>query len=179
MSGATEEIRRGERFAFGQNWQKFLIGLDEPRIRRAEDSLRTLLARQRLDGLRFLDIGCRSGLFSLAARRLGAQVYSFDYDAQSVACAIELRRRFSPGDSDWVIDRGSILDPEYVSSLGQFDIVYAWGVLHHTGSMWQAMQRCADLVTRRGQLLIAIYNDQGYISDRWKRIKKPITKDRW
>ena len=78
-------------------------------------------------GLRFLDIGCGSGLFSLAARKLGASVHSLDYDPNSVGCAMELRQRYFQGDRDpdWVIEQGSALDRDYIKSLGEFDIVYS------------------------------------------------------
>src|SRR5262245_14851458 len=129
---ATTLTIGADRFAFGRNWRRFLEVLDEQRVQRAEASLLTMLKEPTLAGRRFLDIGSGSGLFSLAARRLGATVHSFDIDPESVGCALELRRRFSPGDGDWRIERGSALDVGYLESLGWFDIVYSWGVLHHT-----------------------------------------------
>jgi 2-polyprenyl-6-hydroxyphenyl methylase/3-demethylubiquinone-9 3-methyltransferase len=112
----------------------------------------------------------------LAARRLGAKVYSFDYDPKSFSCTRELKRRNFPDDQDWVIEEGSVLDEEYLNSLGQFDIVYSWGVLHHTGQMWNALANVAPLVKVGGQLFIAIYNDQGGASRRWKTLKKLYNK---
>ena len=166
------EIARGERFAFGKNWQRFLSMIDETRIRRAEDSLASYLRMADLTGKTFLDIGCGSGLFSLAARRLGARVHSFDFDPNSVACAAELRRRYFPGDPDWAVEQGSVLDGGYLSSLGTFDIVYSWGVLHHTGSMWPAIDAATRRVAPGGKLFIAIYNDLGTRSRRWRRLKQ-------
>lgn len=113
------------RFAFGDNWARFPTVLDDERIEEAERSLREMLQVERLDGKRFLDIGSGSGLPSLAARRLGAKVHSFDYDPQSVACTVELRRRYFPEDTHWVVERGSALDGSYLESLGTFDIVYS------------------------------------------------------
>src|SRR5919108_1071968 len=107
------EVARGERFEFGRNWSRFLSVLDEDRIAAAERSLQNMLEADRLDGLRFLDIGSGSGLSSLAARRLGARVHSFDYDPASVACTSELRRRYFPSDAGWTIERGSALDAGY------------------------------------------------------------------
>lgn len=167
-----DEIETGQRFAFGDNWSRFLGVLNESRIQVAENSLRAMLEVETLAGLRFLDIGSGSGLFSLAARRLGAKVHSFDYDPRSVACTAELRRRYFPEDSDWVVEEGSALDTAYLQTLGTFDIVYSWGVLHHTGAMWEALDNVAPLVAKRGRLFIAIYNDQGQPSVMWKKIKK-------
>lgn len=92
----SEEVQRSQRLAFGANWSRFLRLLNEDRIRAAEDSLCAMLGVEGLEGKNVLDIGSGSGLFSLAARRLGAQVHSFDYDPQSVACTVELRRRYYP-----------------------------------------------------------------------------------
>jgi SAM-dependent methyltransferase len=108
---AGEEIARGERFAFGTNWQRFSTTLDDQKIDRAYQTLCEMLLVDNLQGKRFLDIGCGSGLFSLAAKRLGAEVHSFDFDAQSVACAIELKARYFANDKDWQIEQGSALDP--------------------------------------------------------------------
>jgi 2-polyprenyl-3-methyl-5-hydroxy-6-metoxy-1,4-benzoquinol methylase len=170
------EVARQERFRFGENWQRFLRVLDEDRIQRAEDALRRMLRMNDLRGLRFLDIGSGSGLSSLAARRLGARVHSFDYDPQSVACTAELRRRYFPGEADWTVEQGSVLDAEYLRSLGQFDVVYSWGVLHHTSRMWQALDHAAIPVAPGGRLFVAIYNDTGSQSRRWAWIKRTYNR---
>src|SRR5215510_1899574 len=107
-----EEVARGERFEFGKNWRRFLEGVRDEQIVTAESSLKRMLGVDSLAGLSFLDIGSGSGLFSLAARRLGARVHSFDYDPQSVACAAELRHRYFPGDGGWVVEKGSALDAD-------------------------------------------------------------------
>jgi 2-polyprenyl-3-methyl-5-hydroxy-6-metoxy-1,4-benzoquinol methylase len=167
----AEEVARGERFEFGKNWSRFLEGIRDEQIVTAESSLKQMLEIDSLAGLSFLDIGSGSGLFSLAARRLGARVHSFDYDPQSVACALELRRRYFPADAQWVVEKGSALDADYLARLGKFDIVYSWGVLHHTGRMWQALENAQLPVAPGGRLFIAIYNDCGSMSRRWARIK--------
>lgn len=169
---AGREIESGTRFAFGANWTSFLSTLDEQRVAAAEKSLRDMLGVESLAGLKFLDIGSGSGLFSLAARRLGATVHSFDFDPQSVACTKELQRRFFPADPHWTIEEGSVLDGTYLAKLGQFDVVYSWGVLHHTGSMWVAIENAVGRVAKHdGTLFIAIYNDQGWKSHLWWFIK--------
>jgi SAM-dependent methyltransferase len=166
------EVLAGERFQFGENWWCFLEILDENRITLAEQSLCKMLGVSTLTGKRFLDVGSGSGLFSLAARRLGATVHSLDYDPKSVACTRELKKRYFPQDEAWVIEEASVLNQDYLSTLGQFDVVYSWGVLHHTGAMWEALGNVASLVKMGGRLFIAIYNDQGRTSMIWKKIKK-------
>jgi 2-polyprenyl-6-hydroxyphenyl methylase/3-demethylubiquinone-9 3-methyltransferase len=160
----------GPRFEFGKNWQAFLSKVDEQRIELARTSLEEML-KVDLAGKEFLDAGCGSGLFSLAARRLGADVVSFDCDAASVECTSELRKRFS-AEEKWDIATGSVLDEAYLESLGQFDVVYSWGVLHHTGRMWQAMDNLQRRVAPGGKLFISIYNDEGLASQLWLKVKR-------
>ena len=172
MSQHATEVATGERFEFGKNWAWFLETLSDEKIEEAVKSLRGMLETQSLAGKSFLDIGSGSGLFSLAARRMGARVRSFDYDPHSVGCTAELKRRYFPSDSLWTVESGSALDATYLGSLGQFDIVYSWGVLHHTGDMWTALDNAASLVASGGKLFIALYNDQGTASRRWAKVKK-------
>lgn len=176
LNGHAAETARGERFEFGKNWSQFLELLDANRISEAEASLKQMLDVESLEGLSFIDIGSGSGLFSLAARRLGARVHSFDYDPHSVACTTELRRRYFPNDGEWKVEEASVLDQRYLASLGTFDIVYSWGVLHHTGQMWQALENAHRLVAPGGKLFIALYNDTGSQSSRWKWLKKTYNR---
>jgi SAM-dependent methyltransferase len=171
------------RFGFGENWRAFLQHLDEDRIEEAERSLQSLLDCRRLDGMSFLDIGSGSGLFSLAARRLGARVHSFDYDPNSVSCTASLHDRFFPDDRQWVVERGTILDDAYVAALGQFDIVYSWGVLHHTGAMHEAIKQAATRVKPSGLFAFALYRKTWLcaawtIEKRWYAQASPASQ-RW
>jgi 2-polyprenyl-6-hydroxyphenyl methylase/3-demethylubiquinone-9 3-methyltransferase len=166
------QVESGERFTFGANWRRFLDLLDDRRIESAMASLREMLEVETLEGLTFLDAGSGSGLFSLAARRLGASVTSFDFDPQSVACTAELRRRYFPEDARWRVLEGSVLDERFVASLGTFDVVYSWGVLHHTGSMWPAIDITQRAATLGGRYFIALYNEQGMRSRLWGKLKK-------
>lgn len=172
----ASEIAAGDRFAFGENWTRFLTVLNDERIHKAENSLKSMLETETLEGKTFLDIGSGSGLFSLVARRLGATVHSFDFDEQSVACTKELKKRYFPDDESWVIQSGSVLDTNYLDQLDQFDIVYSWGVLHHTGQMWKALENASNRVKENGSLFISIYNDQGGQSNRWRIMKKLYNK---
>src|SRR3989442_1148016 len=132
-SAFEDEIKQGTRFPFGKNWKRFLSSLDDQRITNAEKSLKQMLGVEDLHGKTFLDIGSGSGLSSLAARRLGATVHSFDYDSDSVTCTQYFKQKFFPNDPNWTVEQGSVLDSDWLNSLKQYDIVYSWGVLHHTG----------------------------------------------
>jgi len=167
-----EELRAGERFGFGANWRAFLARLTPERLRQAEESLRGLLGQDDLCGLRLLDMGSGSGLFSLAARLLGAVVVSCDYDPDSVACTEGLRQTFRPGDADWTVLRGSVLDQAFLSGLGTFDVVYSWGVLHHTGDQWTAIDNAARLVAPGGLFAIALYNHQPFFTPLHRGMKR-------
>lgn len=174
-----DELRAGQRYGFGANWRAFLARLNPERLRQAVESLRGLLGRDDLCGLRLLDMGSGSGLFSLAARSLGAVVVSCDYDPDSVACTEGLRRTFRPGDPDWTVLRGSVLDRAFLAELGAFDVVYSWGVLHHTGDQWAAVDNAARLVAPGGLLAVALYNHQPFFTPLHRAMKRMACRWPW
>lgn len=171
-------------FSFGQNWQDFLgRSLDQEQLRHAFEQTKQLLQVQDLHGRTFLDIGCGSGLFSYVAHSLGAaRVISLDVDPLSVECARQMKKRAGNPDN-WEILHGSILDLAFVRTLPKVDIVYSWGVLHHTGDMWQAIRNAGSLVRPGGRFAIAIYNKVEYTTFRnwrgsykWLRIKRAYNR---
>jgi 2-polyprenyl-6-hydroxyphenyl methylase/3-demethylubiquinone-9 3-methyltransferase len=172
MKADSRNVAEEKRFGFGHNWKNFISVLNADRIIEAEESLKDMLEYDDLKGKRFLDVGSGSGLFSLAAKRLGAHVLSFDYDLQSVSCTSELKKRYFPDDESWEAREGSVLDIGFMEGLGEFDVVYSWGVLHHTGDMWKALENACIPLKKGGLFFIALYNDQGLSSSFWKKVKK-------
>lgn len=173
-----EDVGAGVRFPFGENWLRFLSRLTDDKLFEAGRSLQEMLLVESLQGKSFLDIGSGSGLFSLAARKLGASVHSLDNDPQSVSCTNELKRRYFPDDACWTVEQGSVLEKGYLAGLGKFDVVYSWGVLHHTGDMYKAFSNILTTVKPGGKLLISVYNDQGWRSRYWSFIKRSYNQNR-
>jgi 2-polyprenyl-6-hydroxyphenyl methylase/3-demethylubiquinone-9 3-methyltransferase len=163
-----------DRFAFGKNWSSFVDkNFDEERLAISQAHLLAFLGRDDLKGQTFLDIGCGSGIHSLAAWRAGAErVFSFDFDADSVSASRKLWRLAGEPDN-WQIERGSVLDERYLRSLGEFDVVYSWGVLHHTGAMWKAVELASVPMRSDGCFYIALYSKDIYRDwERWVEIKR-------
>ncbi len=97
---------------------------------------------------------------------------SIDIDPHSVECATVLRKRFAIDESRWEIRRGSVLDAAFLESLGRFSYVHSWGVLHHTGSMWPAVENVVRQNTAPGGLLHFTLYNKHRTSKRWLAIKR-------
>ncbi len=158
-------------FKFGENWASFSRQIDDARIEDAMQSLKSLFGENALKGKSFFDIGCGSGLFSIAASRLGAQpIVGIDVDSVSVDISrANFLHCLGDGHNASFL-QASVLDAGKIGPLGKFDIVYSWGVLHHTGNMTQALVDAAKCVRPGGLLMIAIYN-RHWSSPIWKMIK--------
>ena len=165
------------KFEFGKNWKNFLNTITVNNIKLAKKDLLNFTNLKNFNKKTFIDIGCGSGLSSLAAKKLGAKVYSFDSDPISIKCTKYLKSISYKNDNNWTIKRQSILNNNKIKKLKKFDIVYSWGVLHHTGNLFLALENTAALCKKGGILYLALYNDQGKKSNRWKMIKKIYTKN--
>jgi len=161
-------------FSFGKNWQDFLKTLTKEKIKNAEISIKDFMGVTEFTDKSVIDIGCGSGIFSYVMFKMNAKkIVSFDVDPFSVKCC-EFMHKKAGNPKKWVFHQGSILDDAFISNLGKFDIVYSWGVLHHTGKMWDAIKKSAQLVNKGGYYYIAIYNkgDGMFGPKFWLGIKK-------
>ncbi len=172
-----------QRFEFGRNWHDFIqknYGRDK--VETSKNHLLTFLGRDSLKGCSFLDIGCGSGLHSIAALDAGAElVHSFDYDPNSVAATRYIQDQIDNPDN-WTVEQGSVLDDSFMESLPQYDIVYSWGVLHHTGDVWHAVRNAAGRVKDNGSFYIALYSADVQVDPPpkfWLDVKQKYVSSGW
>lgn len=162
------------RYEFGENWTRFVNrNLNEERIQVAQKHLLDFMGRDDLKGLDFLDIGCGSGIHSLGAHLSGAgKIHSLDYDPNSVGATTMVREKVGNPDN-WHVERGDVLDRAYIDSLGKWNFVYSWGVLHHTGDVWGAIDNAQSTVAPGGLFYVALYaEDVQTDPEFWLRVKK-------
>lgn len=104
-------------------------------------------------GRRVLEIGCGAGGDLLRFARAGARVTGVDLSPHSIALA---RRRFElvglPADLR-VADAEALPFPD-----GRFDLVYSWGVLHHTPDTPCALAEAARVLAPGGRACIMLYH---------------------
>lgn len=173
-----------ERFPFGKNWSDYIkTYLSDERVEVSKRHMLDFLGLSDLAGKTFLDIGCGSGLHSLAAFRSGAkEIFAFDYDAESVE-ATRYCHAHAGSPAHWRITRGSVLDEAFMATVPQADIVYSWGVLHHTGDVWRAIRNAAGRVPAGGLFYIALYSADvqkpPYTADFWLDVKRRYLKSSW
>lgn len=160
-------------FTFGENWLAYSRTLDAARVDSATASVADLLGVADLTARTVVDVGAGSGLFSLAALRLGAQrVLALDLDPNCLEAVRQNAARFlTPGQRARLdVQPADVLRAGSLPT-GQFDVVYAWGSLHHTGALWTAIRHVAPLCAPGGQLALAIYN-KTWFSRHWLTIKQ-------
>jgi 2-polyprenyl-3-methyl-5-hydroxy-6-metoxy-1,4-benzoquinol methylase len=164
-----QRLMNKTRYEFGKNWLMFVSKVEERNFLEASKSLETIIDNKNRNN--FIDIGCGSGIFSYSATRYYKNVLSLDIDKNSILATKKIRKKSNVRLKNWKIKTGSMLNKDFMTKNGKFDMVYCWGVAHHTGDMWSALDNLKILVKKNGRLFIAIYNDQGFKSKIWWLLK--------
>jgi SAM-dependent methyltransferase len=171
------------RFEFGKNWHDFIQkNFGEEKVEISKHHILKFMRREDMADLTVLDIGCGSGLHSLAMLRAGAvRVHGFDYDPTSVRATRFIQARVG-NPPNWMVEQGSVLDDAYMNSLPLFDLVYSWGVLHHTGDVWHAIRNAANRVKPGGLFYVALYAADVQVDptpEFWLDVKRRYGRANW
>ena len=170
--------RESRHFAFGDNWADYAENVSLREIENARLGLEKLLSASEIAGKTVIDIGCGSGIHSLAFLNANCSyLEGFDFDPKSVETTKKLLSRFFVSEiRKFSIYEGDILNSDFNR---KFDIVYSWGVLHHTGNLRRAIQRAGSLVQDDGFFVFAFYRKTPFCwfwkIEKWIYSKLPST----
>ena len=112
----------------------------------------TGLPRDWFKGKRVLDAGCGNGRWSATFCALGAEVTSFDISDHGVA---ETREACTGGTV--TVLKHNVLEPLPFDDT--FDLVWSYGVLHHTGDTWTGFQNLLPAVAGDGYFFLMLYGE--------------------
>lgn len=166
----TDERQALGMYEFGQNWAEYAKDISSVHLSKAKEDFARLFDGIDLKGKSFVDIGSGSGVHALSALRLGvSSLTAVDIDRNSnITTGKTLEENWK--DDNYRIINASILDGKTLEN-ETFDIVYSWGVLHHTGDMWSAIENAAQKVKKDGVFALAIYKKSPFCGA-WKVEKK-------
>ena len=95
---------------------------------RVEPHLKDFAGFHLWQGKRVLEIGCGIGTDAAEFAKHGAEYVAIDISSNTIELA---RKRFEVEGLDGTFVCGDASDPELYQELGQFDMVYSCGVMHH------------------------------------------------
>lgn len=145
-----------EHFQFGKNWNNFSNSISKNNINNSLKSIQNLISKKDIENKSILDIGCGSGLSLLSFLKLGAKsVCGVDIDPMSVKTAKSVIEKYY-NNKNWSVEEKSIFDIN-LKTYPKFDLVYSWGVLHHTGDMWRSIDIASSLLKKNGVIFLALY----------------------
>jgi 2-polyprenyl-3-methyl-5-hydroxy-6-metoxy-1,4-benzoquinol methylase len=144
----------GESFDF--QWRELPLKPDEPRVGTGGSAAEAIcvytgLGRDWFAGKRVLDLGCGGGRFSLGFLELGADVTAVDQSQGGLAATRQLCERFGERLTTRHVDLLSWSEPD------AFDLVFSYGVVHHTGNTYLAIDNAIQKVAPGGRLFLMVY----------------------
>jgi SAM-dependent methyltransferase len=112
-------------------------------------------------GKRVLDAGSGNGRWTVGLLRLGCDVLAVDASSHALDRVSEAVREHAPGSLDRLETRAvDLLDLPADLAAERFDLVFSFGVLHHTGDTYAALRNVAALVRDGGVLFLYLYGQQ-------------------
>ena len=157
------------RFSFGANWTSFNFISGPQQLEYSKLHLENLIGTKSIANVKIIDIGSGSGLHAQSFLELGAKfVKCIDIDRESVQTTIDRLNAYSA--DTWSVEIADILDIEVVER-EKYDVVFSWGVLHHTGNLFLALQNASNFCKPGGLLVLAIYR-KTWLCNFWKLEKR-------
>jgi len=105
-------------------------------------------------GRTVLDAGCGTGIFSIIfANKGAAKVMGIDISPGSLMTAESLRKKFNLQNVEF--QKQDMLELPFGDET--FDIIWAWGTVHHTTAPFKAISELVRVLKRGGSFLLAVY----------------------